>query len=111
MAYSFYIDIYKSKVYISFDEQDFKKLIKRKGYQKDFNKLSGATWADMKGNFYIGVFENRDDILAHECTHCALWIMEHIKQDLRYDDEFLPYLVGYIFKKCNDYKQRLNNGL
>lgn len=101
MVNSFYIEMYHAKVFISFNEEEYRKLIKKYGYNEKFGELGGATWADLKGNFFIGIFDNNINILVHECTHCALWIMEHIKQDLKYDDEFLPYLIEYIFKKCN----------
>lgn len=101
MVKKFYIEMIHCKLFFSFNEDEYRKFIKSKGFNGEFSELDGATWADLKGNFYIGVFDNEMHTLAHECTHCALFIMEHITQDLRYNDEFLPYLIGLIFKKCS----------
>lgn len=48
----------------------------------------------------IGVFDNEDATLVHECIHAGLFTMEEIGQSVPYDDEFLPYLTTWIFREC-----------
>lgn len=55
----------------------------------------------------IGCFNGDMAVLAHECTHAALFTMESIGQNLAYEDEFLPYLIQAIFEKCIE---RTTNG-
>jgi len=51
---------------------------------------------------FIGVFNDDLGTLAHECTHAALFTLSCIGQKLTYEDELLPYLVGYIFEECQN---------
>lgn len=50
---------------------------------------------------FIGTFVDELDVLVHEATHAALWTFEFIEQELTYNDEVLPCLVGYIIRECN----------
>lgn len=54
----------------------------------------------------IGLFNNDDSTLVHECIHAGLFTMEEIGQKVPYDDEFLPYLTSWIFIEC---KKKMND--
>ena len=67
---------------------------------------------DAEERIIIGVFNNDDSTLVHECIHAGLFTMEIIGQKIPYDDEFLPYITTWIFRECKKKmdKEEICNG-
>ena len=101
----FYVDIFGVNVNFANNKDDF--LFLQKHFNLDESRLMGGRCTSFiineTGEFrlLIGLFVDDQTILAHECVHGALFIMEHIGQSLTYNDELLPYLVSLLMEQCN----------
>ena len=104
----FYNDTFGVNIHVCFNRDDFNNLIEYFGCKEKSVAYNGATWINGEGRCFIGLFDNKTSTLVHECVHCSLFILEFIKQELKYNDEVLPYLTDYLFRKCEE--KRLKNG-
>lgn len=109
---SFYLKIYKKNVdYLICDIDEAKKYI-QKAYDCEWEKekqVSGSTLIVPYKNsqvyiLWMNKFDN--NVLAHEATHLAGFILKDVGSNCPADDEVFAYLVEYIVKDFSDSYKR-----
>lgn len=100
------LDVYDCWLHVAVTEQDWAKLAKRYDLT-DLDSMGACvlfTDASKANQPHVAIYVDsatmgtkRVDLIAHEATHAAAQILDHIEQRAdRHDSEALAYLVGFI---------------
>lgn len=100
-----FIELFGISVYFTKDKQEFIQLCEWINVEPVTNVDGRTVLCEHEdGTFmiYVGLFDDNLGTLAHECVHASNYIAKAIGHDLEYHDEIIPYLTGFIFKKCQE---------
>lgn len=99
------VDLFNIDVYFTVDKSDFQAMcdwIKVEAVTEVGGRCMLNIREDGSRMLYIGVFNDDVGTLAHECVHGAMFIANEIGHDILPSDEIVPYLTGYLVRKCKE---------
>jgi len=102
-----YVPILGANGNIVFSLKEYKEICKKKhefDYTDDHHNAN-CLMNDTNGSFVIGIFEDEDTHILHECVHIALWLLKI--RDIDPSDslgELLAYLTEYLYEEVKKKK-------
>jgi hypothetical protein len=97
---TFIHNMFKFQVMFLDNKKDCELIINHEEINCDINFVNGICINEIKEYCIIGVFDNELGTLVHEATHCALFQLNRIGEQIQYDCELLPYLIENIYNEC-----------
>ena len=105
----YFDETFKMHYYFTWKEKQYRKLMKKYKVDSDISNINGkhiALSVDSQTVCIIFSRNGRQDVLAHECVHAGIFLLNEIGQEIR-DDEVLPYIVESLVRNFNEKKDSL----
>ena len=102
----YFDETFKMHYYFTWKEKQYRKLMKKYGVDSSVKNVNGKHIALNNEGQHISIIFSRDgrqDVLAHECVHAGIFLLNEIGQEIK-DDEVLPYLIESLVRNFNRIK-------
>lgn len=94
---------YGCLLHITTDFNEWKRTYERlSGNVTDSADVSGYTYDNLDGNYYVGIFRKDDfNVLVHELAHVCLMVAGRVQLgDIIKEQEQFCYLIGYLTQRA-----------
>jgi hypothetical protein len=100
----YFDETFKMHYYFAKTKKQYNSIIKKVGIDSNIKGISGRnlTYKNINGQMISIIYakNGKPEVLAHECVHAGIFLLNFIEQEIR-DDEVLPCIVEALVRNFN----------